>query len=249
MSSGKCSSVVTVFCSLRHPVVRARDLRDRGEIFAGGDEQAIVVRKLAVFGLVACRASIGIHLPNLFCEFRQGYATTLLNLVKRFVMADFLYTAKWRTVFLESSACKQMQSLHAGAKTPSLASLLTAIAMRHRHQAASAFHERATTRPSSSRIWYPCTEFAGDFRLAFFNSNFAKCSTSYRKKRDEVVFSTTLGESGLLPSKTTNSIVNITLCLGSLSGFNDRRLYTCTTILFPVAEKMTYARRGEQDLA
>jgi hypothetical protein len=56
------------------------------------------------------------HLPNLFCEFRQGYATTLLNLVKRFVMADFLYTATRRTVFPESSTYKQMQSLHAGAK-------------------------------------------------------------------------------------------------------------------------------------
>ena len=98
-SGGKCSSVVTVFCSLRHPVVRARDLRDRGEIFAGGDEQTIVLRKLAAFRLVACGASIGIHLPNLFCEFRQGYATTLLNLVKRFVMADFLYTAKGAPCF------------------------------------------------------------------------------------------------------------------------------------------------------
>jgi hypothetical protein len=152
-------------------------------------------------------------------------------------------------VFPESSTYEQMQSLHAGTQAPSMASLRTAIAMHHRHQTASAFHERATIRPSPSRIWYPCREFTGDCRLAFFNSNFAKCSTSYRKKRDEVVFSTTLGESGLLPSKTTNSIVNITLCLGSLSGFNDRRLYTCTTILFPVAKKMTYARRGEQDLA
>jgi hypothetical protein len=115
-SGGKCSSVVTVFRSLRHPVVRARDLRDRGEIFVGGDDQAIVLRKLAAFGLVACRASIGIHLPNLCCEFRQGYATTLLNLVKRFVMADFLYTAKRRTVFPESSTYKQMQSLHTRAK-------------------------------------------------------------------------------------------------------------------------------------
>jgi hypothetical protein len=102
-SGGKCSSVVTVFRSLRHSVVRARDLRDRGEIFVGGDEQAIGLRKLAAFGLVACGASIGIHLPNLFCEFRQGYATTLLSLVKRFVMADFLYTAKGRAVFPESS--------------------------------------------------------------------------------------------------------------------------------------------------
>jgi hypothetical protein len=127
VSIGKCSSVVTVFCSLRHPVVRARDLRERGEIFVGGDEQAIVLRKLAAFGLVACRASIGIHLPNLFCEFRQGYATTLLSLVKCFVMADFLYTAKGRTVFPESSTYVQMQSLHAGAKTPSMVSLLTAM--------------------------------------------------------------------------------------------------------------------------
>ena len=82
-SGGKCSSVVTVFCSLRHSVVRARDLRERGEIFVGGDEQAIVLRKLAVFGLVGWRASIGIHLPNLFCEFRQRYATTLLGSVKQ----------------------------------------------------------------------------------------------------------------------------------------------------------------------
>ena len=103
MSGGKCSSVVTVFCSLRHSVVRARDLRERGEILIGGVEQAIVLRKLAVFGLVGCRVSIGMHLPNLFCEFRQRYATTLLNLVKRFVMADFLYTAKRCTVFPESS--------------------------------------------------------------------------------------------------------------------------------------------------
>jgi hypothetical protein len=43
--------MVTVFCSLRHSVVRARDLEERGEIFVGVDEQAIVVRKLAVFGL------------------------------------------------------------------------------------------------------------------------------------------------------------------------------------------------------
>ena len=115
-SGGKCSSVVTVFRSLRHSVVRARDLRERGEIFIGGDEQAIVLRKLAAFGLVACRVSIGSHLPNLFCEFRQGYATILLSPVKRFVMADFLYTAERRTVFPESSIYKQMQSLHAGAK-------------------------------------------------------------------------------------------------------------------------------------
>jgi hypothetical protein len=98
-SGGKCSSVVTVFRSLRHSVVRARDLRERAEIFVGGDEQAIGLRKLAAFRLVACGASIGIHLPNLFCEFRQGYATTLLNLVKRFVMADFLYTAKGAPCF------------------------------------------------------------------------------------------------------------------------------------------------------
>jgi hypothetical protein len=39
--------------SPRHSVVRARDLEEHGEIFVGGDEQAIVVRKLAVFGLVA----------------------------------------------------------------------------------------------------------------------------------------------------------------------------------------------------
>ena len=51
VSGGKCSSMVTVFCSLRHSVVRARDLEERGEIFVGVDEQAIVVRKLAVFGL------------------------------------------------------------------------------------------------------------------------------------------------------------------------------------------------------
>jgi hypothetical protein len=108
--------VITVFRSLRHSVVRARDLRDRGEIFVGGDEQAIVLRKLAAFGLVACSVSIGMHLPNLFCEFRQRYATTLLSLVKRFVMVDFLYTAKRRTVFPESSTYGQMQSLHAGAK-------------------------------------------------------------------------------------------------------------------------------------
>jgi hypothetical protein len=82
-SGGKCSSVVTVFCSPRHSVLWARDLEERGEIFVGGDEQAIVVRKLTVFGLVDCRASIGNHLPNLFCEFRQGYATTLLKPVKR----------------------------------------------------------------------------------------------------------------------------------------------------------------------
>jgi hypothetical protein len=98
--------VITVFRSLRHSVVRARDLRDRGEIFVGGDEQAIVLRKLAAFGLVACSVSIGMHLPNLFCEFRQRYATTLLSLVKRFVMVDFLYTAKRRTVFPESSIYK-----------------------------------------------------------------------------------------------------------------------------------------------
>jgi hypothetical protein len=116
VSGGKCSSEVTVFCSPRLSVLRARDLEERGEIFVGGDQQAMVVRKLAVFGLVACRVSIGMHLPNLFCEFRQGYATTLLSLVKRFVMVDFLYTAKRRTVFPESSTHEQMQSLHAGAK-------------------------------------------------------------------------------------------------------------------------------------
>jgi hypothetical protein len=82
VSGGKCSLVVTVFCSLPHSVVRARDLEERGEIFTGGDEQAVGVRKFVVVGLVGRRASIGIHLPNLFCEFRQRYATTLLSSVK-----------------------------------------------------------------------------------------------------------------------------------------------------------------------
>jgi hypothetical protein len=89
VSGEKCSSVVTVFCSPRLSLLRARDLEERGEIFVGGDDQAMVVRKLAVFGLVACRVSIGMHLPNLFCEFRQGYATTLLSSVKSFLMRTF----------------------------------------------------------------------------------------------------------------------------------------------------------------
>ena len=84
-------------------MLRMRDLEERGEIFVGGDEQAMVVRKLAVFGLVAGRVSIGMHLPNLFCEFRQGYATTLLKTVKCFVNGDFLYTARGRTASPESS--------------------------------------------------------------------------------------------------------------------------------------------------
>ena len=125
-SGGKYSPVAMVFCSLRYSGVRARDLRERGEIFVGGDEQAIVLRKLAEFGIVDCRASFVIHLPNLFCELRQGYATTLLSLVKRFVIADFLYTAKGRTVFPESSTYEQMQSLHAGAKALSMVPLMTA---------------------------------------------------------------------------------------------------------------------------
>jgi len=80
-------------------VLRARDLEERGEIFVGGDDQAMVVRKLAVFGLVACGVSIGMHLPNLFCEFRQGYATTLLSSVKSFLMRTFCTPPKGAPCF------------------------------------------------------------------------------------------------------------------------------------------------------
>jgi hypothetical protein len=38
----------------------------------------------------------------------------MLSSVKRFVMADFWYTAKRRTEFPEPSIYEQMQSLHAG---------------------------------------------------------------------------------------------------------------------------------------
>jgi hypothetical protein len=94
-------------------VLRARDLEERGEIFVGGDEQGNGCAQACGIRVGRLWASIRIHLPNLFCEFRQGYATTLLSLFKRFMMADFLYTAKGRSVFPESSTYEQVQSLHA----------------------------------------------------------------------------------------------------------------------------------------
>jgi hypothetical protein len=67
VAGGKCSSVVTVFCSPRHSVLRARDLEERGEIFVGGDEQAMVVHKLAA--IQAC-SLWGVH--------RDSFAKPLL---------------------------------------------------------------------------------------------------------------------------------------------------------------------------
>jgi hypothetical protein len=94
---GECTSVVTVFCSMRHSIVRARDLEERGEIFVGGDEQAMVVHKLAVFGLVACRVSIGMHLPNLFCEFRQGIRHNIAQFCQAGIWAAANIAAQRRT--------------------------------------------------------------------------------------------------------------------------------------------------------
>jgi hypothetical protein len=66
------------------------------------------------YGRKCCRASIGIHLPSLFGELRQEYATTLLRSVKHFVIStfsitDFLYTARGRNPFPDSSSHEQVQ--------------------------------------------------------------------------------------------------------------------------------------------
>jgi len=71
-------------------------------------------------------------------------------------------------VFPESSIYKQMQSLHAGAKTPSMASRLTAIAMR----TAIRPHPPSRSVPLPGlpiQDLVPLHGVTGDFRLAFFN--------------------------------------------------------------------------------